>query len=242
VDYTYRTVRALDDVSFALVPGVTGLIGVNGAGKSTLLSLLATSRVPRRGSIEVQGIDIVRDRDQARRLIGYMPQSLDVPLNLRVREFLSWMAWLRGFSRSQRPELVLSALAAVDLVGRAEDRVGSLSGGMHRRMLLGQALLGDPPLLLLDEPTAGLDPEQRVKVRALIAESAATRTTVVSSHLMDDLAPIAAHMIMLDAGRVVFDGSVAQLAAKGYGLVAEGSGISPYEAAFLSLRAGSTVS
>ncbi len=235
VGFRYRDRAALRDVTFELRPGVTGLVGINGAGKSTLLRLLATTAAPAYGSLELFGADAVRGRSRARRHLGYMPQSLAVPAALRVCDFLGYMAWLRGFRRSERPALVDAALGLVELADRSHEQVGSLSGGMHRRMLLAQAILGDPDLLLLDEPTAGLDPEQRVRVRELIARTAAGRAVVVSSHLMEDLVPVADRVLMLHEGRLVFDDTMAALGATGAELVRPGSGLSPHEAAFLSL-------
>ncbi len=232
----YGARPVLHDLTFTLQPGVTGLIGVNGAGKSTLIRLMATGLTSSAGSLEHFGVAAGRDLTEVRRRTGYMPQSLDLPRTLRVQDFLAYVAWLRGFPRRVRPDLVEEALAATDLSDRAGDRIGSLSGGMYRRLLLAQAILGDPELLLLDEPTAGLDPEQRIRLRRLVGRAAAERTTVVSSHLMGDLVGLADRLLMLDEGRVVFDGTVEELGALGAGLVDADSDLSRHEAAFLRLR------
>lgn len=232
----YGARPVLHDLTFTLHTGVTGLIGVNGAGKSTLIKLLATGLAPSAGSLELFGLPAERGMAEARRRTGYMPQSLELPRALTVQDFLSYMAWLRGFPRHDRAGLVTEVLETADLTERARDRVGSLSGGMHRRLLLAQAILGDPDLLLLDEPTAGLDPEQRVRVRRLVDRAAGDRTTVVSSHLMSDLVGVADRVLMLDDGRVVFDGTVDQMAALGAAAVGTASDLSPHEAAFLLLR------
>lgn len=231
----YGARPVLHDLSFTLQPGVTGLIGVNGAGKSTLIRLLATGMLPTAGSLELFGRPVERDVAGARRRTGYMPQSLELPGALTVQDFLGYMAWLRGFRRRDRPGLVREVLAAADLADRAREKVGALSGGMHRRLLLAQALLGDPELLLLDEPTAGLDPEQRIRVRRLVDDAAAARTTVVSSHLMSDLVGLADRILMLDEGRVVFDGTVDELGALGAAVMGAEADLSPHEAAFLRL-------
>jgi ABC-2 type transport system ATP-binding protein len=234
--HRYGRTEALADVGFEIGAGVTGLVGVNGAGKSTLLRILSTTLTARTGSLTVLGTDPAVDVSSVRRHLGYMPQTLEIPAGLAVRDFLAYMAWLRGFGRRLRPGLVEEALEAADLVERRDAKVGSLSGGMHRRLLFAQAVLGDPDLLILDEPTVGLDPEQRVRVRELIGRTGGTRATVISSHLLEDLLPIADQVLMLDEGRLVFDGTVDELGARGAGLVVEGSGLSVYEAAFLSLR------
>ncbi|WP_183407709.1 ABC transporter ATP-binding protein [Nocardioides marmoriginsengisoli] len=235
LSHRYGRHDALIDVTFSLAPGVTGLVGVNGAGKSTLLRLLSTTLLPRSGSLTLFGSDPAHQLADVRRRIGYMPQSLDIPGGLGVRDFLAYMAWLRGYGRRQRPDLIDQALVATDLTGRGRSRVGSLSGGMLRRLLLAQAVLGEPELLVLDEPTAGLDPEQRVRVRELIGRTRPDCATVVSSHLIEDLVPVARRVLMLDGGQLVFDGSIDELGARGAGLVAAGSGLSAHEAAFLSL-------
>jgi ABC-type multidrug transport system ATPase subunit len=232
----YGARPVLEDLTFILHPGVTGLIGVNGAGKSTLIRLLATSLVASAGSLELFGQPADHGVVGARRRIGYMPQSLELPKSLTVQDFLGYMAWLRGFPRRARPGLVEEALSATDLSDRAREKVGALSGGMHRRLLLAQALLGDPELLLLDEPTAGLDPEQRIRVRRLVDGAALARTTVVSSHLMSDLVGLADRILMLDEGRVVFDGTVDELGALGSAVMGAGADLSTHEAAFLRLR------
>ncbi|WP_408898622.1 ATP-binding cassette domain-containing protein [Nocardioides sp. R1-1] len=236
--HRYRQTLALSDVALTLDPGIVGLVGVNGAGKSTLIRILSTALVPVSGRLSVFGLDAMTLGRQTRRRIGYMPQDLTIPKSLRVDEFLAYVAWARGFGRKGRTDLVDEALEAADLTKRARSRVGELSGGMFRRLLLGQALLGSPDLLLLDEPTGGLDPEQRVRVRELVAAGPASRTTLVSSHQMEDLAPIADRIVMLDAGRIIFDDSAQRWRERGESLISPISGISPYEAAFLQLRAG----
>lgn len=231
----YGARAVLHDLSFELGPGVTGLVGVNGAGKSTLMRLLGTRLTPSTGSLTHFGGDPVADRTHARRQIGYMPQSLELPSSLTVQDFLAYAAWLRRVPRRTRPAVIEDALRSTDLLDRARSRVGALSGGMHRRLLLAQALLSSPPLLLLDEPTAGLDPEQRIRLRRMVTQEGAERTTVVSSHVMADLVGLADRVLMLDEGRMVFDGTVEQLGELGSGLVTPESDLSPYEAAFLSL-------
>ncbi len=233
----YGARPVLHDVTFVLQPGVTGLIGVNGAGKSTLIKLLATGLVPSAGSLELFGHPADRAVAVARRRIGYMPQSLELPRALRVQDFLAYVAWLRAIPRRDRPELIEEALTAADLLERAGDRVGVLSGGMLRRLLLAQAILGGPDLLLLDEPTAGLDPQQRIRVRRLVDQASEHRTVVVSSHLMSDLVGLADRILMLDEGRVVFDGTVEELGTLGAAVVGAEADLSPYEAAFLKLCA-----
>lgn len=240
LSHLYGDHAALRDLNLQLGPGIIGLVGINGAGKSTLMRILSTALAPTAGMCGVFGVDSRRATGAVRRRVGYMPQSMSIPRELRAEEFLAYMSWARGFDKASRDTLVSEALEAADLTAEARLRVGQLSGGMLRRLLLGQALLGSPDFLLLDEPTAGLDPEQRVRVRELIAAAPPGRTTLVSSHQMEDLAPIADRIVMLDAGQVVFDGALPEWRALGEGLVSEGSGISALEAAFLRLRGTAT--
>ncbi|WP_182378292.1 ATP-binding cassette domain-containing protein [Nocardioides sp. WS12] len=240
ITHSYGNLLALDSVSFDWSAGVVGLVGINGAGKSTLLNILGTGLTPTSGSYCLFGEEGIRLATESRMRIGTMPQTLAIPGSLRVMDFLSYMAWMRGFPRKQRRSLVREALVASDLESKAHSKVGQLSGGMHRRLLLGQALLGGPDLLLLDEPTAGLDPEQRVRVRELIKAFPPTRLTIVSSHQMEDLVPIADRIVMLEAGRIVFDDDLEKLRTLGADLVTAESGISAYEAAFMRLRGSLT--
>ncbi|MGO4255587.1 ATP-binding cassette domain-containing protein [Marmoricola sp. RAF53] len=148
------------------------------------------------------------------------------------------MAWMRGLRRSSWPDEVTRVLAEVELVDRRRDRFAALSGGMVQRVNLAQALLGDPDLLLLDEPLSGLDPEQRIRIRQLVARIGQRHAVLVSTHVMDDVVPVATRVLMLDGGGLAFDGPPAELAAIGERSVTADSAISPYEAAFLALRNG----
>jgi ABC-2 type transport system ATP-binding protein len=221
---------ALEDITLTLEPGVTGLVGANGAGKSTLLGVLAGAVCPTLGSTRGCG---------SGHQIGWVPQELALPSTVRVLDFLVYMAWVQGIGRRDRLRLAEVALAEVDLTALSGSRIGALSGGMRRRLLIGQALLTRPEVLLMDEPTAGLDPEQRARMRALVDTlSSGDRVLVVSSHEIADLAHISDRLVMLERGRVVFDGTPHQMHDLGSALTGIGAAISPYEAAFLQLRAG----
>ncbi len=233
--HSYGHNDVFSDLSFDLLPGVTGLIGINGAGKSTLLNIMSTALTPSRGAFSLFGADPGSRATVVRKRIGYMPQSLALPAHLRLSDFLAYMAWMRGIPRGARRASIRLALLDADLVDVAGARIGQLSGGMHRRLLLAQALLGQPDLLLLDEPTAGLDPEQRLRLRELIGSLSWARSVVVSSHLMEDLTPIADRVIMLDDQRIAFDGTIEGLHDIG-AAAAPASGVSVYEAAFIALR------
>lgn len=206
--FTYcRGLRpALDGVTCAIRPGVTGLVGVNGAGKSTLLSLLAAGRRPTSGSIDwgSAGSSVA----QVRRAVSWVPQSISLPRTFTVLEYLQYGCFLQGVPRSKRAERVESALAAVDLADRQRTRCGALSGGQARRLVIAWGLLPRPEILLLDEPTAGLDVYQRRAVRQLIQNRPAP-LVVVASHLLSDVRGVADDLLVLDAGRLAYAGTMA---------------------------------
>lgn len=199
----------LDGIDLTLDSGVIGLVGVNGAGKSTLLQILAGSLRPSTGTVHLGSADLYgRGRRTALRRVAMMPQDFRFPGDVRVRDALRYCGWLRGLDTAAAVTRTDVVLEAVGLADRAGDRLGSLSGGMVRRIALAQALIAEPEVLLLDEPTTGLDPEQRVAVRALISETAPARTVVMSSHVMEDLEQLADRIVVLDAGVVLRDSSM----------------------------------
>jgi ABC-2 type transport system ATP-binding protein len=209
VGFAYGSRPALTDVSFEIGPGITGLLGVNGAGKSTALRLAVRELTPRSGVVRVG------TGDDGRTVVGYCPQTVVLPKQLRVAELLDYLAWLRKVPRRSRRGIVEEALAWADLTERRQDKVGSLSGGMVRRLAIAQAVMGRPGLLLLDEPTTGLDPEQRARIRALLARLPAETSVLLSSHMVEDVAVLAATTLVLSEGRVVRRFAAADVAASG---------------------------
>jgi ABC-2 type transport system ATP-binding protein len=232
--YEDRTVFA--DLDLSLFTGVTGLVGVNGAGKTTLLHVLATVLRPDAGELLLAGVDYRRRLLEVRRRVALAPQVFVPPPAMRVEEFLVYLAWMRGLPRRARTAEVRRVLEVVELADRARNRFAALSGGMVQRVNIAQALLGSPDLLLLDEPMDGLDPEQRVRIRDLVDRLGNEVCVLLSSHVMDDIVPIADRVLMLDEGRIAFDGSPADLALVGAEHVSASSGLSAHEAAFLALR------
>jgi ABC-2 type transport system ATP-binding protein len=218
----YGATRALDDVDLALDRGITGLLGPNGAGKTTLLSILATVSEPDAGRVSVFGLD-PRDsgqRVEIRRRLGYLPQELGYHRHFTVAGFLDYVAILKEITdRRRRAEEVARVLAAIGLERRAGTRIRTLSGGMRQRLGIAQALLGRPELLILDEPTAGLDPEQRLRFRELLSDLPGDPVIVLSTHQADDIAAICPHVVVLLQGRVRFAGRPAELAATAAGRV-----------------------
>ena len=233
VGHSYDSADVFDDLDLSFPSGRVGLIGVNGAGKTTLFRMIATALVPSRGHVSYPGLG--GSAVEARARIGFMPQSLALPRSLRVHDFLDYVCWLKGVPRRDRRAEAERVLAIAHLEVAPRATVGQLSGGMHRRLLFAQALVGRPSLVLLDEPTAGLDPEQRIRLRETVRGFQDVALLLISSHLIEDLVPVVDRVVMLDDHRIAFDGTVDQLRAVGE----EGGGIegiSPYEAAFLRLR------
>lgn len=208
LSYHYRTTHAIDGLSFQLRRGITGLVGANGAGKSTLLRMLAGTMPCAAGTLLLDGIEATPE--DLRSISGYVPQEFDFPKTTRVRDFLLLSAWLQGVPRSARDRRVDQALMSVNLNGRGQDRIGNLSGGMKRRLLFAQSSLQHGRILLLDEPTAGLDPEQRINMRRLIHSNPA-EITIVSSHLIEEVANLSDHLLILEEGKRVFEGTPRQL-------------------------------
>ena len=218
----YGATRALDGVDVALERGITGLLGPNGAGKTTLLSILATVDEPDAGQVSAFGLDPghAAERVEIRRRLGYLPQELGYHRHFTVAAFLDYVAILKEITdRRRRAEEVARVLAAVGLEDRARSRIRALSGGMRQRLGIAQALLGQPGLLILDEPTAGLDPEQRLRFRELLSGLPGDPVTVLSTHQADDIAAICPHVVVLLKGQVHFAGTPAELAATAAGRV-----------------------
>jgi len=213
----YGAVTVLDDVSFDLSPGVTALLGPNGAGKTTLLGLLSTAAVADAGEVTVLGRPAdgaLAERTEIRRRLGYLPQEVRFPAGMSVFGFLDYIAVLKEWSdTSARHAEVRRVLGVVGLDDRPTIKVRRLSGGQRRRLAFAQALIGDPELLILDEPTTGLDPEQRAAFRATLSERARTGTVLLATHQTEDVAAVCDRVIVLVAGRVAHDGDVAGFVA-----------------------------
>jgi ABC-type multidrug transport system ATPase subunit len=210
----YGDVCALDHIDLDIGVGMFGLLGPNGAGKTTLLRILATLLKPTTGRAVVGGFDVTDARQKwaVKRLLGYLPQELGLYPNLSVYEFLDYLATLKGLHhRTTRQGEVERVLQLVGLDGMARLRIKALSGGMQRRVGIAQALLGDPHLLIVDEPTVGLDPEERVRFRMLLARLAGERVVILSTHIVEDIATTCHDLAVLRRGRICFRGSPAAL-------------------------------
>ena len=188
------------DVSLTARPGVLGLLGPNGAGKTTLMQMIATVTRPTAGSIFFQDIDLVAKPDALRPRLGYLPQDFGVYENLTATEFLSYFAALKGVRGKAK---VTEMLEMVNLHHVANRAVGGFSGGMKQRLGIAQALINDPDLVIVDEPTAGLDPEERVRFRNVLSELGARRLVILSTHIVSDLESIATEIAVLKGGSLV---------------------------------------
>ncbi|WP_424186286.1 ABC transporter ATP-binding protein [Actinokineospora sp. G85] len=208
---------AVDGLDLRLGTGVHGLLGPNGAGKTTLIRALATVLRPAGGTLELLGVDVGGRPDlrTLRRRIGYLPQDFGFYRRFTVREFVEHMAWLKEVDRRRVPGAVQQALERVGLADRAGDTMRTLSGGMLRRAGIAQAIVNDPDLLLLDEPTVGLDPAQRLDFRALLRDIGEQCCVIVSTHLIEDVAAACHRVVLLSSGKAVFQGTPQDLVDAG---------------------------
>jgi ABC-2 type transport system ATP-binding protein len=233
---------AVTGVDLAAGPGVLGLLGPNGAGKTSLLRMMATVIPPTAGTIRLLGHDPCSygPRRQIRRRLGYLPQAMGYYPSFTVTEFVEYFALLKEMPAARVPAAVAAAVERVGLAGKARSKLRTLSGGMLRRAGIAQAIVNEPDLLLLDEPTAGLDPEQRVAFRALLRDLGQRATVIVSTHLVEDVGAACSAVALMDAGTIVFHGTPGELTVRADGTDAEGD--SPlergYTAALATARAG----
>ncbi len=222
IEKSFLRTRALNGVTFDAGVGITGLLGPNGAGKTTLLRMMATVLAADAGELRLLGWDPrkAEDRLAIRRRLGYMPQEPGFHRNFTAFEFVDYIAILKEMvERRDRHDEVRRVLSLVGLETQIGKKIKNLSGGMRRRVALAQALLGDPDLLVLDEPTAGLDPEQRLRFREMVSERAADRTVILSTHQTEDVAALCPRVVVMLDGKALFDGTPRDLAGVAQGRV-----------------------
>ena len=215
-------VQALRGVDLEIGTGMFGLVGPNGAGKTSLMRILAGLLRPTEGRVKVFGHDITtpRGKQAVKSLLGYLPQDVGLYPDLTAREFLDYIAILKGVSGgAARREQIAELLALVRLTDVAARKLKTYSGGMKRRVGIAQALLGDPKLIIVDEPTAGLDPEERVRFRNLLSEVAVRRTVILSTHIVEDIGHSCNDLAVINQGRVLFRGSPRDLITQASGQV-----------------------
>lgn len=213
------SVHALQNVDLEIAAGMFGLLGPNGAGKSTLMKILATLETPSSGEVFVNGADIRTQRQQIRSSLGYLPQFFGVYPQLTGAEFLSYIAKLNGVPRRNLREAVHENLAHVGLLEARDRKTKTYSGGMMRRLGIAQALIGNPRLLIVDEPTTGLDPEERIRFRNLLTEISRNKVIILSTHIVGDISSTCEDIAVLAQGKVAFRGHPAALIAQAAGKV-----------------------
>lgn len=211
----YGSKCALNNVSLTLTNGIYGLLGPNGAGKSTLMNIITQNIThDKGGSIEWNGISTLKTGSDFRSLIGFMPQQQELYPTFTAERFVGYLAALKGIPAKEISAEVSRVLSLVELSDCTNKKISGFSGGMKQRVLIAQALLGEPKLLILDEPTAGLDPKQRVVVRRLISSLSQDKIIIVSTHIVSDIEPIADKVIMIKSGEIIENGTVEELCAK----------------------------
>ena len=203
----FQGFKAVDDITLTMSNGVYGLLGVNGAGKSTLMRMLCTLIKPTSGSILCDGKDIFALDGEYRRILGYLPQEFGFYKEFTVSEIMEYICIMRDFDKKTIGE----TLEKVNLYNERKKKYKELSGGMKRRVGLAQAILGNPPVLIVDEPTVGVDPEERIKIRKLLNEYAEKNTVLFSTHIIEDIEYICDKLAILDNGKLLYSGSIEDL-------------------------------
>lgn len=213
----YGSSAVIDGLTVTLQPGITALLGPNGAGKTTLLRTLATVMPPRKGIVRIDGVEVTGERAarRAREGIGYLPQDFGFDPQMTVADFVTYAAWMRGVPSGRWRRSVDQALEMVELTDRRRSKMGRLSGGMRRRAGIAWAVVGHPQLVLLDEPTVGLDPRQRLQFRKIVEELGSS-IVLLSTHLIDDVDAVCDRVIVLHSGVAKFDGTVTELKSLGH--------------------------
>ena len=204
---------ALSEFTLTLTPGVTGMLGPNGAGKSTLMRMLATVTKPSAGRVLWNGVDLARNPDALRSTLGYLPQDFGVYPQLSALEFLDYIAAAKGLEPRSARRRINELLELVNLTDARHRALGGFSGGMRQRVGIAQALLNDPQVLIVDEPTAGLDPEERVRFRNLLDELSGERIVLLSTHIVSDIEATATRIVMLGRGRLLANATPEELLA-----------------------------
>ncbi|WP_329563634.1 ABC transporter ATP-binding protein [Kitasatospora sp. NBC_01266] len=222
VTFRRGEIRALDGISLRLPVGMVGLLGPNGAGKTTFMRVLTGVLLPTSGTVAVDGTELTSrsQRREVQAITGYLPQELGLYPDLTARQFLDYMALLKGITdRRARRARVNEVLELVSLSDVANRKVKGYSGGMKRRVGIAQAILNDPRLLIVDEPTVGLDPEERLRFRSLLARLAGDRTVLLSTHIVDDIVQTCPNVVVIERGHVALQGAIGDLATRAEGKV-----------------------
>lgn len=210
LDKYYGKKQALNHINLTIHQGMFGLLGRNGAGKTTLMKTLATLLEKQKGEIRICGIP-VEETARVRKMIGYLPQDFSMYPNMTVYEAMDYLGVLSGMSKEKRKQRIPVLLEQVNLQNDSRKKVRALSGGMRRRLGIAQAILHDPKVLIVDEPTAGLDPEERVRFRNLLCEIAEKRIVILSTHIVGDIEATCENLAVMDQGKILYHGTVEAL-------------------------------
>lgn len=210
----YNDKIALNNITFSFTPGIYGLLGPNGAGKSTMMNLITDSILPTSGQIFIEGKNIKELDKDYRKLLGYMPQQQNIYPELTLLRFMYFIASLKGLNKREAEKDIEYYLKMVNLYDVREKRLGTFSGGMRQRALIAQALIGNPKILILDEPTAGLDPKERIRIRNLVSEVSRDKIVIIATHVVTDVEFIAKEIIMLNSGVILKSGKPIDLLAE----------------------------
>ena len=214
INKSFGTKQALSNISLSLEPGIYGLLGPNGAGKSTLMNIMTDNLHPDSGVVLWNGKSIFTNNRDYRKIVGYAPQQQGLYDSFTGRRFLSYMGALKEMKKSEAEKEIERVAGLVNLTARLEDKIKSYSGGMKQRLLVAQALLGEPEFIILDEPTAGLDPKERVRVREALHSLAEDKIILVATHVVSDVESIAKKIIILQSGKIVAQGQPEELVEK----------------------------
>ncbi|MDR2590003.1 MAG: ATP-binding cassette domain-containing protein [Oscillospiraceae bacterium] len=211
---SYGTKHALKDFNAIFTPGVYALLGPNGAGKTTLINMLVDNLKPDKGEVLCDGNNIITLGGQWRKKIGFMPQQQQVYQNMSSERFMFYIAALKGLEREEAKNQIDKLFATVNLKDEKRKKLGALSGGMKQRILIAQALLGNPEILILDEPTAGLDPKERVRMKNLISSLSKDMIIIIATHIVSDVEAIADEVLFLREGELIAKGSMIELSTQ----------------------------
>lgn len=208
-------IKAINNISLHIDCGIFGLLGANGAGKSSLMRTLATLQDADSGEIRLDGIDILKNPSQARTMLGYLPQDFGVYPQVSAEDLLNQLAVFKGFTNTRRrKEIVANQLELVNLYAQRKQKLGTFSGGMRQRFGIAQALLGSPKLIIVDEPTAGLDPTERIRFQNLLAEISRDRVLLLSTHIVEDVADLCPQIAIMNRGKIINSGSPRSLVSE----------------------------
>lgn len=217
----YGSKCVLDEFTFDFTPGVYGLLGPNGAGKSTFMNLLTDNITRSSGSILCDGIEILKMGKKYRKMVGYMPQQQNMFEHFSAYAFMQYIGLLKEISKKELPQEIKHCLKLVNMYERRGDKIKSFSGGMKQRLLLAQALLGEPKIIILDEPTAGLDPKERINIRNIIADIAEDKIIILATHVVSDIECIAKEVVFVKTGNLIHHGTPIELMKQMKGKVVE---------------------